>query len=409
MTGSVLHAVLRDVLRVVIHRAPRGAPVRVRRPVRCLVAAVLIAGLFAPARQWSLSGVSVLAQDKVKAATHARSGWEAVRAGRHQRAAEAFEDAIRITPRDASLYFGAGLAAWLQGQAQRAEQSLREALALAPEHTEASLLLGEVLYRANDLGGAIEVYEQAALRAPAHASLLTRLDEWRKEAALHRDFYQAQGSHFTVLFEGPADEPLAATAVELLEQAYWRIGAEMGVFPDHIITVVLATRQQFRDITRSPDWAAATFDGRIKIPVSGALRQTKELERILAHEFTHALIRSIAPRNVPTWLNEGLAVALEPGGVATSVEDLAAHRTRLPATRLASGFAGLSGAEARAAYAQSATAVQFLIERQGLPAVVALLHDIARGEPFADAFGNRMLLDYADFLAVLGAESNGLQ
>ncbi|MDO8795529.1 MAG: tetratricopeptide repeat protein [Vicinamibacterales bacterium] len=354
-----------------------------------------------------LVGTSAFAQDRAKAAARARSGWEAVRAGRHQRAAEAFEDAIRITPRDPSLHFGAGLSAWLQGQAQRAQQELREALVLAPEHTEASLLLGEVLYRGNDLEGAIQVYEQALLRAPAHAPLVSRLEEWRKEAELHRDFYQAQGSHFTVLFEGPADEPLAAKAVELLEQAYWRIGAEMGVFPDHIITVVLATRQQFRDITRSPDWAAAAFDGRIKIPVSGALRQPEELDRILAHEFTHALIRSIAPRSVPTWLNEGLAVALEPGGVASSAEDLASRPTRLPAARLTSGFAGLSGADARAAYAQSATAVQFLIDRQGLPAVVSLLHDIARGEPFPEAFANRMLMAYPEFLGVLGAEPGG--
>ncbi len=362
---------------------------------------------FAPIVLMLLTGLLVTAmpvasQDRLKAASHARAGWAAVRAGRHQVAADAFDDAIRITPKDASLHYGAGLAAWMQGQSQRAQVELREALALAPEYTEASLLLGEVLYRANDLEGAIVVYEQAATRAPTHLPLTTRLEEWRKEAALHRDFYQAQGSHFTVLFEGPADEPLAAKAIELLEHAYWRVGGEMGVFPEHIITVVLATRQQFRDITRSPDWAAAAFDGRIKIPVSGALRQPEELERILAHEFTHALIRTIAPRGVPTWLNEGLAVAMEPGGVASSVDDLKDLKSRLPASRLASGFAGLSGRDARAAYAQSATAAQALIERQGVPAVVALLRDIARGDPLPEAFEYRMLMPWRDFLAVLG-------
>ena len=81
-------------------------------------------------------------QDRVKAATLARAGWAAVRAGRHQLAADAFEDAIRITPKDAALHYGAGLAAWMQGQSQRAQTELREALALTPEYTEASLLLG---------------------------------------------------------------------------------------------------------------------------------------------------------------------------------------------------------------------------------------------------------------------------
>lgn len=365
------------------------------RVTRLWVVLALVVGLL-------VTSAPAQSQDRVKAATLARAGWAAVRAGRHQVAADAFEDAIRITPKDAALHYGAGLAAWMQGQSQRAQTELREALALAPEYTEASLLLGEVLYRANDLDGAILVYEQAATRAPTHQPLVSRLEDWRKEAALHRDFYQAQGSHFTVLFEGPADEPLAATAIELLEKAYWRVGGEMGIFPEHIITVVLATRQQFRDITRSPDWAAAAFDGRIKIPVSGALRQPEELERILAHEFTHALIRTVAPRGVPTWLNEGLAVAMEPGGMAASAEDLKSLKSRLPAARLASGFAGLSGQEARAAYAQSATAAQALIERQGVPAVVALLRDIARGDPFPAAFEYRMLMSWQDFLSVLG-------
>ena len=45
----------------------------------------------------------------------------------------------------------------------------------------------------------------------------------------------------------------------------------------------------------------------------GALDNRKELDRVLSHEFTHALIRTLAPRGVPAWLNEGLATALETG------------------------------------------------------------------------------------------------
>ena len=86
-----------------------------------------------------------------------------------------------------------------------------------------------------------------------------------------RDSFQSQSAHFTVLFEGPADEQLARRAVDVLEDAYWRVGTALYTFPDHVITVVLYTEEQFRDTTRSPAWAAGAYDGRIRIPMRGAL------------------------------------------------------------------------------------------------------------------------------------------
>ena len=175
----------------------------------------------------------------------------------------------------------------------------------------------------------------------------------------------------------------------------------MYTFPEQVITVVLYTQEQFRDITRSPDWAAALYDGRIRVPMRGALQRPEELERVLAHEFTHALVRSIAPRGVPTWLNEGLAVLFEPEGRVWAQEQLAKTRKRLPSDTLAGSFAKLSGADARVAYAQSAIAVDQLIELGGTAAVVGLLQDLAHGESFPSAFERRLLMPFDTFLTGL--------
>lgn len=336
-----------------------------------------------------------------RAAEAARAGWDAIRAGRAQQAADAFARAIEADPRDPSLHLGAGLAAYLLARPTAARHALEQALALAPGYTAASLLLGEVLYRGSDLDGAIRVYEQALTYAPGHEQMTRRLEEWRREATLHRDFFQSQGAHFTVLFEGPADEELARRAVELLEAAYWRVGTALYTFPEQVITVVLYTQEQFRDITRSPDWAAGLYDGRIRVPMRGALQRADELERVLAHEFTHALVRSIAPRGVPTWLNEGLAVLFEPDGQMWAEAQLARTGVRLSNDRLAGGFGGLSGDEARLAYAQSATAVHKLIELAGGAALVALLQDLAHGEPLPAAFERRILVPFDTFLTGL--------
>ena len=363
------------------------------------LASILCAVLLVP----SATLGQVISGTRVAAA--GRAGWEAIRAGRAADAAKAFADALDAEPRDPSLHLGAGLAAHLMSQPTAARHALQQALALAPEYTPASLLLGEILYRGSDLDGAIRVYEEAAAHPPAERQLqrqlTARLAEWRKEAAVHSAFFQTQGAHFTVLFEGPADEALARRAVERLEAAYWRVGTALSTYPEELITVVLYTQQQFRDITRSPDWAAAAYDGRIRVPMRGALTRAEELDRVLAHEFTHALVRSIAPRGVPTWLNEGLAVLFEPEGLAWATRQLTESDTRLSHERLAAGFGGLSTAHARLAYAQSAVAVDRFIALAGTPAVVGLLHDLAQGEPFSGAFERRALVPFDAFVTGL--------
>ena len=343
-----------------------------------------------------------LASPLAAQSTAGRTGWDAIRAGKNEQAAAAFADALRAEPRDPSLYLGAGLAAQLLGDTAKARESLEQALRLAPDYTPASLLLGDLLYRQSDLQGAIAVYEAAIKYAADDNTLRARLTQLREEPSPERGFFQSQSAHFTVLFEGPADEELARRAVDVLEQAYWNVGTALYTFPDHVITVVLYTEEQFRDTTRSPSWAAAAYDGRIRIPMRGALEQAPgELERVLTHELTHAMIRAIAPRGVPTWLNEGLAVMFEPGGRAWASTTLAEGDARIPLEQLAGSFDGFSGNQARIAYAESGEAARRLFDEVGGAGVVALLQDIARGVPLADAFHQRVLTPYSAFAASL--------
>ena len=346
------------------------------------------------------SAAPVLAQAMPGTPAHAQAeaGWVALKEGRHQAAADAFGLALDIEPRDPSLHLGAGMAAFLLGQSATARHSLERALALAPSLTSASVLLGDILYRASDLAGAIQVFEAALPHAPTDKTLVARLEKLRREADVHGSFYASQGSRFTVLFEGPADEALAGRAIEVLESAYWRIATALSTYPDQVITVVLYTQEQFRDITRAPQWAAAAYDGRIRIPVRGAASDSKELERVLVHELTHALVQSVAPRGLPLWLQEGLAVVFEPEGAGWAEAQLSRSAQRLPMARLTGGFSRLSTAEARLAYAQSAAIVRTLFEHSGVSAVGALLQDVARGNSFPDAFERHFLMTYDAFV-----------
>jgi len=200
----------------------------------------------------------------------------------------------------------------------------------------------------------------------------------------------AVGHHFTISFEGPKQSDLAERALESLDRAYWRVGDALNSYPADPVPVVLYTTEEFRDVTRAPMWAAGAYDGTIRVPMRGALDKQEELDRVLAHEFAHALIRSLAPRNVPTWLNEGVAAALERESMAWALERVQAAGGPAPLAALTRSFGNLSGPQAELAYATSALAARTLLDVNGGVAMSNLLRDLGHGEPLASAFEHRM-------------------
>jgi tetratricopeptide (TPR) repeat protein len=310
----------------------------------------------------------------------AQTGWRAIENSDGDRAAQAFREALTYHPNDAVLQFGAGVAAHLQGRDHDAVLSLSRALKLEPRLTQAALLLGEIAYREGDLDLAIKTYENALSRAPDNLSLRDRLETWRGEAAVHQGFEQINDDRFAIMFEGRVEQKLAARATSVLGAAFWRIGKALGAYPSDPITVILYTERQFRDITGAPEWAGGGFDGRIRMPVQGASQNLEQFDRVLTHELTHAMLKSLAPRNVPAWLNEGLAMYFEPGDPALAERRLKAARLFVPLSLLERGFGRLNNLQAAVAYEESAMAAGAMVRRVGTGGVGLLLQDLAGGQ-----------------------------
>lgn len=332
----------------------------------------------------------------------ARTGTAALENQRFGDALDAFTRAAALQPGDASLCFGAGVAAFMLGRNDEAQARFERALALNPKHLPAAMWLGDLHYRAGRLREAISIYETAQQQTAEGRELQEQLGSWRKELALQSRFHETRTEHFTVLFEASADEPLRRDVVDRLEAAYRRVGATLGVYPSQPIPVVLYTREQFGDITRLAAWSVAGYDGRIRVPLSGALGQRDELDRVLSHEFVHAVVAMIGGRTVPAWVNEGLATVLEPGP-----EDVDTPTARVDAPGLSAlhhSFVGFSRRDAEIAYASAARAVRRLIDQRGASAVVALLEDLARGVTFASAFRQRIGMRYEDFAALMARD-----
>ena len=350
-----------------------------------------------------LLALAVLAaQNSPRVAMLEQAGWEALKANRLQVAADAFREAIALDPKNAALRVGAGVAAALQRRDEEARAHFEQALALDPKLTVARAQLAQVVRRQGHYQEAIRLLEIVAANAPGDAAVRELLERWQRERDLHERMRLEVGDFFTASFEGPEDAALASQALESLTRAYWRICDVFGAFPPKSIAVVLYTREQFRDVTRSPQWAAAAYDGIIRVPMLGAGEKGEDLDRVLAHEFAHALIRSLATRNLPTWLNEGLASVLESDDLDWATHIVSKAGFVPPLGRLTPPFAKLSGGDAQLAYAASALAARRLLDEAGGTAVANLLRDVGAGIEFEDAFQRRIQKSLAEFEASLG-------
>lgn len=305
---------------------------------------------------------SALAQDQELPAPEA---WAALDRGDAAKAAAIFREELDRSPRNAMLYYGAGYANFALGRSDAAISLLKHAIEYSPKFVSAMVLLAQVAYQSADLDLALRTMEKAAALAPRDRRIAQQLEQWRKESAVHESLEEKPGTHFNVLYEGSTDRALGTHVAAVLEAAYWRIGQTLSIYPSQTLNVILYTNRQFRDITRAPAWAGGGYDGRIRLPVGGALRSPKSLERVVTHEFVHAVIHTATSDNVPTWVNEGLASYLEGPDHSWATQALRATPELIRMEDLADGFGEFDGQTALVAYAESLVAGQLLCERLG--------------------------------------------
>jgi tetratricopeptide (TPR) repeat protein len=351
----------------------------------------------------TLAGAAdVWAQD---AQLTARDGWAALQSGDASKAAAIFRDELDRSPQNAILHFGSAHAALALGRTDAAISSLRRAIEYSPKFLEAMLLLSQVAYQSGDLDLALRTLEKAATLAPRNQDIANQLAEWRKESSLHQSFQTQPGIRFNILFEGPAQKALSDRVSALLETAYWNIGQTLNIYPGEALNVILYSNKQFQDITRAPAWAGGGFDGRIRIPVSGALKAPQLLDRVVTHEYVHAVLRAAAPAGLPAWVNEGLASYLESSDKSWASAVLRRAEGRIPLEDLVEGFGRFDGPTSSVAYAESQIAGQLLCERLG-PSLGPFIQMLGNGHTVDQALsthGVRPEQFYAEWRRRVGA------
>jgi hypothetical protein len=321
-------------------------------------------------------------------AANATLGHEEMQSGRLDEAREHLERAVELAPGEASGHLLLAVLFFRRGDLYEARLRVDRALELSPGLAQARELSGALRDQEGELDQARREWEAALAAAGPHAQgLRAKLDRLAREAEAEAGFGRDVSRHFTLQFDGPVPPDVARTALRLLEEAYNRLWREFGRSPQHDIPVLLYSHDLFSEVTRSPRWVAATYDGKIRVPVGG-LAGTADAERlgtILAHELTHAFIRANTPGSLPLWFEEGLAGHFQ--GMTGEDAVRALHHWGVRFGRLDEVSASLRGGhDVEAAYAAAALAVAEMVRMDGFWLPRRTLERVAGGSPFAEAF-----------------------
>ena len=189
------------------------------------------------------------------------------------------------------------------------------------------------------------------------------------------------------------DQAFAQDLLSAAETGLARLQNDAGLQPDNPINLfIYANTDDLRDaILYEPGWTGGLAYPEHDIVIIGISQRDVEWGRTtIAHELTHVLVGHLTFSclgDVPTWLNEGLAVYSE-GGLDPSSEsqlNAAISNDQLLSVRSLSG--GFSEVPSRAylSYSQSYSIVKYLIETYGQDKMNSLLITLRDGTTIDDA------------------------
>lgn len=334
-------------------------------------------------------------------------GIQLEKAGGTSASVYAFKRASSLDGKNPTIHLNLAHAYWELRDPAMTQDFLEKLVALAPNEPFPHLALADLFQERDRLGEAARHLDLAIARAdkdPAVQSYLqTVTAKVRRTEKSDVRLTSRGSSHFTVKFDGEADQATWVAVLEILEEAYREIGQKFGHFPSKTIVVVLHAKSTFQTATGSPAWADGLFDpvlGRIQVPVQDALADRIWLTQVLRHEFVHALLHDqLGPAGsaVPTWLNEGLAMELSGDRWSDLDRIMKQEVTLIPLPALEGAWGGLPVDAATLAYLESNSAVHYLIDRFGMHQVRGLLGHLKARQALSAAMQSQLSLSYEQF------------
>jgi len=331
------------------------------------------------------------------AEAYANHGNRFFRLRQYEQADENYLKASELYPDEPAFALSRGICNYYLKRYDIARYELERTRSGNPESVDLLFFLGLVLYDTDNRQQAIELWEQALKLSPGRQDLVNALDKARRETAVENSMDRGNSSRFNLTYDTGVNTTLAMAILDVLESAANQVGAELGHFPEARVPVVIYKRDDFKDVTNSPDWSGGVYDGTIRLPFGALSEVSPPMRAILFHEYAHVVVFDLTRGNCPVWLNEGIAEMFgrRQFGQLTADGTLAPHKgNTIDIRRLEGSFSGLSTTEALRAYQQSHSMVDHLVTAYGWHRVNAILTGLGRGMNISAAIASA-LQDYS--------------
>lgn len=274
---------------------------------------------------------------------------------------------------------------------QDAKNLLNKAIALNPANVNAYLLLGDIEYMNQQMSAAKRAWEKAAALVPSNQQLQDRLEQISREAEAESNMRSVFDPFFIIKVEPEVAENTDLDIAKMLSDIRTKVSRDFQYTQTKKLPVIVYTKNQYLDtIEDAPDWSEAAYDGKLRIAVSMGRQNMSQLYSNVVHEYTHAVLDQITNRNMPKWLNEGIAKYEEyKHGIKPRIYVLAlAYNTDniLPWNSIDDSFLSPVKSEALLAYQQSFSFVFYLVERYGMSKLIKLLKTLGTGANIETAF-----------------------
>lgn len=191
------------------------------------------------------------------------------------------------------------------------------------------------------------------------------------------------------------DESYGRAVMGIATRALGQIASDLGVTLDKPVRILIYSgRDDFQSASYHGglEWVGGTYypeENVILVFAPPGQQGAEVARRAIPHELTHAVIHQVTDNpfgDVPQWLNEGLATRSEGNLLPDHVDALARANAqrKLISLRALSGAFPVDADEATLAYAESYSAVTFLLDRYGRPRVNHLLQTYREGVTYDD-------------------------
>jgi len=310
-------------------------------------------------------------------------GFEMTGAGQAWRGRQLGEAALQDFPDDSDASLLVGYSHAMDGSSAQAETILEKLMQRHPGQSQGWAILVQCALRRGDADKAERWISELASHDPRSIQiqpLRLQLSQLRAQRPGTSD------DHLLVTCLEPCPAGLQSQVLSAAEDAWNILRPGIGFDPPDRVAILVG------GTSRTPEWAAASYDGQVHIPLEAAESDDQRVP-ILRHELTHAFLAQAGGGRVPLWLNEGLAQfyqgeriqALPGSSTAGWLDSLASRRT----------FLDLDEDQAELAYHYSLAVAQELMELHNSTALEAYLKRLREGIDEQDAFRGSFGDDYA--------------